>query len=215
MYYDLMKIKKLMDITKYSLKDLALYFERYDGYVCKIITNNREIKFKIEVSSLPHLIGLQYAFKGNKNKNEYKGISGFKKMKNGELTYNDIMKGIKNNNSSKITWTNIKNRIKYLPLFLNTIEKNTKLKVRDDELIIRKTSLNGNYFLYKNFLNNNFPMFSLKNIGNERTVLETYIVENNISLLGALREEKIKNIELISPLDITSPITIKKEIQHS
>ncbi len=212
MYYELIKLKNLMDLSKYTLKDLALYFEKYDGYVCKIVTTNREIKFKIEVSSLPHLIGLQYAFKGVRNKNEYKGFSGFEKMKNGELTYNDIMKGIKNNNT-KITWTNIKNRIKYLPFFLNTIEKNTKLKVRDNELIIRSTALHGNYFLYKNFLNNNFPMFSLKNIGNERTILETFIVENNITLLGALKEEKIKSIELISPLDITSPITINKEIQ--
>ena len=56
-------------------------------------------------------------------------------------------------------------------------------------------------------------MFSLKNIGNERTILETFIVENNISLLGALKEEKVKSIELISPLDITSPITIKKEVR--
>ena len=58
-------------------------------------------------------------------------------------------------------------------------------------------------------------MFSLKNIGNDRIVLETFIVESGISLLGALKEEKIVTIELISPLDITSPINIKKEIQHS
>ena len=207
----------MMDLSKYSLKDLALYFEKYDGYVCKIVTNHYEIKFKIEVSALPHLIGLQHAFKGTKNKNEYKGFSGFTKMKNGELSYNDIMKGIKNNNS-KITWVNIKNRIKYLPMFLNNIEKKSKLKIRNDELILRKTHLNGDYFLYKN-LNNNYPMFSLKNIGNDRIVLETFIVENDISLLGALKEEKIKMIELISPLNITSPINtninINKDIQHS
>ena len=202
-----------MDLSKYSLKDLALYFEKYDGYVCKIVTYNQEIKFKIEVSSLPHLIGLQHAFKGTKNKNDYKGFSGFEKMKNGELSYSDIMKGIKNN-SSKITWVNIKNRIKYLPMFLNNIEKKSKLKIRNDELFSRKTHLNGDYFLYKN-LSNNYPMFSLKNIGNDRIVLETFIVESGISLLGALKEEKIVTIELISPLDITSPINIKKEIQHS
>ncbi len=28
MYYDLLKIDKEMDMTKYSLKDLALYFEK-------------------------------------------------------------------------------------------------------------------------------------------------------------------------------------------
>lgn len=208
MYYELLKIHEIMDISKFSLKDLALYFERYDGYVCKIITEKREIKFKIEVSSLPHLIGLQHAFKGAKCKNEYKGFSGFEKMKNGDLTYNDIMKAVKNNNSN-IPWTNIKNRIKYLPMFLNTLERRTKLKIRDDKLIARKTYINGNYFLYKSLLNNNFPMFSLKNIGNGRVILETFMVENDITLLGALKEEKIKSIELISPLEVTSPIIVK------
>lgn len=208
MYYELLKIHEIMDISKFSLKDLALYFERYDGYVCKIITEKREIKFKIEVSSLPHLIGLQHAFKGAKCKNEYKGFSGFEKMKNGDLTYNDIMKAVKNNNSN-IPWTNIKNRIKYLPMFLNTLERRTKLKIRDDKLIARKTYINGNYFLYKSLLNNNFPMFSLKDIGNGRVILETFMVENDITLLGALKEEKIKSIELISPLEVTSPIIVK------
>lgn len=213
MYYDLIKLNNVMDMTKYSLKDLALYFEKYDGYVCRVVTSDEEIKFKIEVSSLPHLIGLQHAFKGIKGKNTFKGFSGFEKMKNGELTYKDIMKSIKHTNS-KITWTNIKNRIKYLPMFLNTIEKGTKLKIRNNELILRKTYLNGDYFLYKNLYNNSYPTFSLKNISNNRTVLETFIVENDISLLGALKERKIKLIEVIPPLDITFPI-IKNETQHS
>ncbi len=214
MYYDLIKLNNVMDIEKYSLKDLALYFEKYDGYVCRILTDIREINFKIEASSLPHLIGLHYAFKGVKNKNKYKGLSGFEKIKNGEITYNDIMKGIKNSNDFKRNWTNIKIRIKYLPLFLNNIEKKTKLKIRDNKLILRKTKLNGDYFLYKN-VNNNYPMFSLKNIGSERIILETFIVENDITLLGALVEEKIKNIYLIPPLGITSHITTKKKFQKT
>ena len=41
MYYDLLKIDKEMDMTKYSLKDLALYFEKFDGYICEIKTDNR------------------------------------------------------------------------------------------------------------------------------------------------------------------------------
>lgn len=212
MHYDLMKLKTEMDMNKYSLKDLALYFEKYDGYVCKIITVKRQIMFKIEVNSFPHLIGLQHAFKGKKDKNKYKGAAGFEKIKNGELTYNDIMKSIKNNRGDKVTWANIKNRIKYIPMFLNTIDSNTtKLKVRDDSLINRKVYMNGSYFIYKSLNQNNYPMFSLKNIDNDRTIIETFIVDNDISLLGALENEKIISIELISPLDNTGPITIVKE----
>ena len=32
------------------------------------------------------LIGLHHAFKGKKNRNEYKGAVGFEKIKNGEIT---------------------------------------------------------------------------------------------------------------------------------
>lgn len=46
MYYDLLKLDKEMDITKYSLKDLALYFEKFNGYVCEIRTENISLKLK-------------------------------------------------------------------------------------------------------------------------------------------------------------------------
>ena len=95
MYYDLLKIDKEMDMTKYSLKDLALYFEKFDGYICEIKTDNRILKFMFDINSFPHLIGLHHAFKGKKNRNEYKGAVGFEKIKNGEITYNDIMKRAK------------------------------------------------------------------------------------------------------------------------
>ena len=144
MYYDLLKIDKEMDMTKYSLKDLALYFEKFDGYICEIKTDNRILKFMFDINSFPHLIGLHYAFKGKKNRNEYKGAVGFEKIKNGEITYNDIMKGIKNGHSN-ISWVNIKNRIKYLPMFLNRLSK-AKLLIRKDDLLCRKVFLKGNYF---------------------------------------------------------------------
>lgn len=199
MYKKILELKSVMDISMYSLKDLALYFELLNDYVCKITTSKRIIIFKINVSYLPHLIGLHHIFKGVKNKNEYKGFSGFEKMKNGEITYNDLIKLIKNNNTG-ISWKNIKDRIKYLLMFFNTIiNKNTKLKIRNDDLFVRQTSIKGNYFLYKNFLKC-YPMISLKKLTEEKVILETFIVENNITLLGALPEEKIKSIELIDPL---------------
>ena len=80
-------------------------------------------------------------------------------------------------------------------MFLNTIEK-TKLKVRDDNLLIRKTVLKGNYFLYRNYKNNLYPLFSIKKIDNEKCVLETFIVERNLTLLGALKEHKVLSISI-------------------
>ena len=141
MYYDLLKIDKEMDMTKYSLKDLALYFEKFDGYICEIKTDNRILKFMFDINSFPHLIGLHHAFKCKKNRNDFKGAVGFEKIKNGEITYNDIMKGIKNGRSN-ISWVNIKNRIKYLPMFLNRISK-AKLLIRKDDLLCRKVFFEG------------------------------------------------------------------------
>ena len=135
-------------------------------------------------------------------------------IKNGELTYNDIMKASKNNQNDNISWKNIKNRIKYIPMFLNSLNNNTKLKIRDDNLINRKIYMNGNYFLYKSLEQNNYPILSLKKINNNRTIIETFIVDNDISLLGALKNKKIISIELISPLNSTSPLISNINEKH-
>lgn len=209
MYYDLLKIDKEMDMTKYSLKDLALYFEKFDGYICEIKTDNRILKFMFDINSFPHLIGLHHAFKGKKNRNEYKGAVGFEKIKNGEITYNDIMKGIKNGHSN-ISWVNIKNRIKYLPMFLYRLSK-AKLLIRKDDLLCRKVFLKGNYFLYGSLYQNNYPILSLKDIDGGRTIIETFFVDNDLTLIGALKSEEIVSIKLIPPLKSTSPITMSKD----
>lgn len=209
MYYDLLKIDKEMDMTKYSLKDLALYFEKFDGYICEIKTDNRILKFMFDINSFTHLIGLHHAFKGKKNRNEYKGAVGFEKIKNGEITYNDIMKGIKNGRSN-ISWVNIKNRIKYLPMFLNRISK-AKLLIRKDDLLCRKVFLKGNYFLYRSLYQNNYSILSLKDIDGGRTIIETFFVDNDLTLIDALKSEEIVSIKLIPPLKSTSPITMSKD----
>lgn len=162
-----------------------------------------------DINSFPHLIGLHHAFKGKKNRNEYKGAVGFEKIKNGEITYNDIMKGIKNGRSN-ISWVNIKNRIKYLPMFLNRISK-AKLLIRKDDLLCRKVFLKGNYFLYRSLYQNNYSILSLKDIDGGRTIIETFFVDNNLTLIGALKSEEIVSIKLIPPLKSTSPITMSKD----
>ena len=96
-------------------------------------------------------------------------------------------------------------------MFLNTItSNNTKLKIRDNYLISRKIFMNGNYFLYKSLSDNKYPMFSLKKVNNEKVVIETFIVDNDISLLGALKNEEIVSIKVFAPLNKTN-ITTKKE----
>ena len=76
-------------------------------------------------------------------------------------------------------------RIEFLPIFFNTIEKKTRLRKIEIEKIFRT-----------------------KETPQKQVVIETFIVEDDITLLGGLEEEKILKIELISPLDNTMPQTI-------
>ena len=54
-------------------------------------------------------------------------------------------------------------------------------------------------------------MLSLKEIDKGKIVIETFIIEDNISFIGHLEEETIQKIELVSPLDSTYPQNIIKE----
>lgn len=191
------KVNKKINIEDYSLKEIAEYFEKFDKFLCIITTEKSIIKFLIHKNMLPHLIGLQHIYKNN----YYKGIKGFEKLKTGEITYNDI-KNYSNSKKNKDIIDNITKRIEYLPMFFNTITKKTKLKIIDKNKIARNTLLKGNYSLYKNIFEKNkviYPMLSIKNINVNLSIIETFIVENNISLLGALNNETILNIALIPP----------------
>lgn len=186
-------LTKEMNLDKFSLKDLANFYEKYDKAICKIITDEEDIIFKFDVNALPHLLGIGHILSKNKNKKSFKGKQGFLKLKNGEITIEMLKESSKLKNN--FDWLKIRDRIKFFVMFLNSIEK-TKLKVRDDNLLIRKTVLKGNYFLYRNYKNNMYPLFSIKKIDNEKYVLETFIVERNLTLLGALKEQRVLSISI-------------------
>lgn len=85
-------------------------------------------------------------------------------------------------------------------MFLNTLEKNMRFKMIELSKIYFNTKLKGNYALFK-IVNENgkaiYPLFSLKELTSKKMIIETFIIETDISLLGALEEEKIENITLL------------------
>ena len=174
----LLLVKSPFGIENYTLKDLALYFEKFDGYICQIETTESIIRFKFEKSSLPHLIGMHYAYAYNKNKNLYKGLSGFEMLKNGRIGYKDLKKAISKNTKSSISWKNIQERIEYLPMFLNTIEqrKNSVFQKFDRKETTARTKMQSDYILVKNLLDNIYPCLTLKKINSSKVVVETFIV---------------------------------------
>ena len=190
------KVKKRINIEDYSIKEILEYFKTFDNYLCIIQTENNTIKFKIHKESFPHLIGIQHISKSTK----YKGQKGIKEIENNNINFNTIKKNLKHNKNYIYLIKNITLRLEYLPMFFNTLMKNTNLKKLNKEKILRKTLLKGNYLLFKNVKAKNntlYPLLSLKQIKNDLYIIETFIVENNISLIGNLPEEKILNIELI------------------
>ena len=53
-------IKREIDLNKVSLQDIALFFEQFEGCLCKIITMEETICFDFELNALPHLLGIEH-----------------------------------------------------------------------------------------------------------------------------------------------------------
>lgn len=196
---DLELVKEKININNYSLREIADFFEKFDGSIIEVKTLNHNIKIKISKYVLPHILGLQYAFGDRKDSKNFKGKLGFEKLKNGEISFFDLKRIIKNKPNIKIGWKMIENRIEYLPMFLNTLINKTRFKIVSADKIARNSKLKGEYVLFK-VVNDTgktvFPLMSLKIIKNPTCVIETFIVEEDISFIGALQDERILKIEL-------------------
>lgn len=155
---------------------------------------------------------MQYAFRERKGGHKYKGRRGFEKVKNGEVTYEQMKRNVTKSANMNIAWKNIDLRIKFLPMFLNSITKKTLLKtsigIKDPE---RATYIKGPYFLYRELHDGKTPMFSIKRINKTGAVIETFIVDDDKSIIRNLYPIKIKSIKLIAPLQNTKPIFEKDE----
>ncbi len=202
MVLPLEKIYQRINCQDYSLKDIALYFEKYDGYTLEIETEDRTIKVKILKSNLPHLLGLQHIFKNSSNKIFYRGYNGFKNIIDEKITWETIKEQVRLNKNYSIGIKMIEKRISYLIMFFNTIEKRCFLKELNKYKTLRNTLLKGNYILYKEVYDTNhlvYPMLSIKELYKNNYIIETFIVEDNNLLMERLKPIKIKSIKLIEP----------------
>ena len=85
-------------------------------------------------------------------------------------------------------------------MFLNSITTNTKLKILDNNRPKRQTKMKGDYALYnKTYYKSHcvYPMLSIRDANSSQSIIETFIVEEDLTLLQFLKEEKIIKIELI------------------
>ena len=209
----LIKITEQIDSNKISLKDIAIFFEKYNGYSMIIETNSLELKVLFDKKALPHFLGLHHAFSRNKDLKKYRGISGFNMIKNEEITIPILKKALKNNTSTCISWKMIKRRIEFLPMFINTIEKTGRLKELDQNNIVRLSKLDGNYIVFRSAYENGkqiLPLMLIKVINKDNVVFKTFIVEDSITLMGALYEFDECRIRIIPPPNNNYPISYIK-----
>lgn len=196
---DLNKIMKKINIKDYSLKEIATYFEKFNNSTIIIKTNKRTINFKINSAILPHLLGIQHTLLNKKNR-QILGKNGFIKLINNEYTLQNLKSDFQKIKKLYLYDYSI-SRIEYLPMFFNTLEKCKTIKIMDKNKFIRNSKLKGNYALYKIVKDHNktiYPLLTLKKINSKTTVIETFIIEKDISLIGALETEKIIEIKSFS-----------------
>ena len=192
----LSKIDKKINISDYSLKEYADYLNSFDGKLLRIETDKQVIKVSFKYASLPHLIGFQYAYDKEVNKQLYRGKPGMDKMLSGTVTFNDFERNVRNNhisiNRKLIDWNDdIKPRIEWLPYFLNTVGKKSRLKVVD-KTMMPTTNLKGSYYYFKNS-KGAYMILSLLKFKHSFGV-ETFIVNNGIRFLAGIDDETVLNV---------------------
>lgn len=74
MKQQLTDVKKKINYKEYSLKEIALFFEKFSQYICKVEIDNKTIHFKIDKYALTHILGLQHAYANRKDSKQYKGL---------------------------------------------------------------------------------------------------------------------------------------------
>lgn len=193
---NLNKIDRKINIADYSLQEYAKYLSSFEGKILVIETMNRTLNVVFSAENMPHLIGFQYAFDKLQNKNNYRGRKGMNLMLNGDVSFKNIEENIKRNkvkvNKKVINWLDdIKPRIEWLPYFLNTLNKKSRLKTAD-KMKTPHSSLQGNYYYFKNDRNDYF-ILSLLSFA-KTCVPETFIVNNGIRFLVNGEEEVIISV---------------------
>lgn len=196
------QVNKRIDINHYSFKEYSDYFLKFDNkLLCVKKKDGDKIIVKFSKQQLPHLIGLQYAYDKKTNSKSFKGIRGFELLNNSTPLITPILFKNRINanrirvNNKIIDWNiDILPRIEWLPAFLNSIDKNAKLKNnnRNKEHPLINTLIRGDYFYYK-CSQKDYLIMSLLRTGHSYTP-ETFVVNNGVRLLGALDDIEFINI---------------------
>ena len=197
------KSPKKLHIGQFTLQDLAIFFAEYHNRRMRITFGSDYIDLVFRNEQLPHIVGLQYAYKDMKNASDYSGVEGYKKMLSGYFSYKVIQARIRKRNLNdksgkrKITWQDVEQRITYLPYFMIQLEKgNTRLVSFDKNNVLFDTAFGGDYLIFK-FDNKKYLNMSIKKVG-KHFEIESFFVNETIMYLGNQIEHEVSSINWIS-----------------
>ena len=111
----------------YKVQEIFKWFNQFDKENIKIKGENKEFDVEIKNIALPHLLGLQYI----ENEKKIKGRELYNFIKQNNLSDEDILKKVKENNYYKVV--EVEKRIDTFQYFLENIE---------DGYIFEKTNIN-------------------------------------------------------------------------
>lgn len=195
------KATRRINIYDYTLIEYAEFLESFWGRRILIETEDKTIgiiNLILSREQFPHLIGLDYCFDSERNKNKYVGNEGMDLLKSGSVTIQNLKKNFSKNvknpeNKINISWNkHLLPRIEYLPCFLNKLPlKKVKLYKNAKD---PKHKIKGDFLLFK-LGEKNYLILSIKNTNNGY-VCETFIVNDGLSYCNPDGEIPLKSIRI-------------------
>lgn len=175
------------------------WFNKYDNSEIKIVSKNKEFAIKLNINALPHLLGLQYAYK---NPTNVRGKNILRQIEKENYSDSDILKNIEINNPDRLD--SVKDRVKYFKAFMENLEQSNVVEMTNP-----KTRLKSNYLMIQ-IDDNTVMQLGIKNLDYE-DVFETFIIEkDNLYFKDTTINEKVISIEKYNEDGELEPFSFKE-----
>ncbi|TRW28035.1 hypothetical protein FL857_03325 [Criibacterium bergeronii] len=175
------------------------WFNKYDNSEIKIVSKNKEFAIKLNINALPHLLGLQYAYK---NPTNARGKNILRQIEKENYSDSDILKNIEINNPDRLD--SVKDRVKYFKAFMENLEQSNVVEMTNP-----KTRLKSNYLMIQ-IDDNTVMQLGIKNLDYE-DVFETFIIEkDNLYFKDTTINEKVISIEKYNEDGELEPFSFKE-----
>ena len=163
-----------------KIKKIIEWFKTFDNSNIVIKSKNKQFAIKININSLPHLIGLHYAYASPMS---MRGRNILRQIEKNNFTEKNILDSVEKNNSEYLDA--VKDRINNFKSFMENLETG-----RIVEMTNSNTSIKSNYLIVQTE-DNCIMQLGIKDIGYE-DVFETFFIRQD--------NDYFKNTSLNEPI---------------